>query len=324
MKTAAPLAPPSETHLTDDEYRLLWATSTDAIVIMDEQGTIRYANPATLDVFGYSAARLVGNNIAILQPEHLREAHRRRVMGVLRNGNKKLGWRAAETVGLHRQGHEFPIEIAFNHLSRDAGRNVFAAFIRDISDRKKIEDALRQREAQLAEAQELAKLGSWSWDVPLDAITWSHELLRISGLPAAPGRFAEVLELVPPEDRAGLNEAVRRSIEDDEPYDMNVRLTRPDGLCARFTPGDNASATAMARSCGCLAPRWISRSGRKRRLRSAIVKSGKADAGRNLIDAIRSVAERTNHFLPRRYRNSFSENFSTRMDSRKQGRPNKN
>jgi PAS domain-containing protein len=47
MKTAAPLARPSETHLTDDEYRLLWATSTDAIVIMDEQGTIRYANPAT-------------------------------------------------------------------------------------------------------------------------------------------------------------------------------------------------------------------------------------------------------------------------------------
>src|SRR5476649_885683 len=36
MKTAAPLAPPSETHLTDDEYRLLWATSTDAIVIMDD------------------------------------------------------------------------------------------------------------------------------------------------------------------------------------------------------------------------------------------------------------------------------------------------
>lgn len=229
MKTVATLAPLSETHLTDDEYRLLWATSTDAIVIMDEQGTIRYANPATLDVFGYSAARLVGNNIAIVQPERLRQAHREGIAGLLRSGKKKLNWRATETVGLHRQGHEFPIEIAFSHLSKEAGRNVFAAFIRDISDRKKIEDALRQREAQLAEAQELARLGSWSWDVPSDAITWSHELLRIAGLPAAPARFAEVLELVPPEDRAHFNETVRRSIENDEPYDMNVRLMRPDG-----------------------------------------------------------------------------------------------
>ena len=178
MKTGAAL-PPSSTHLTDEEYRLLWATSTDAIVIMDEQGTIRYANPSTLDVFGYSAARLVGNNIAIVQPERLREAHRRRVKGFLRNGKKKLNWRATETVGLHRQGYEFPIEIAFSHLSEEAGRNVFAAFIRDISDRKRIEDALRQHEAQLAEAQELAQLGSWSWDVPSDAICWSDELLQI-------------------------------------------------------------------------------------------------------------------------------------------------
>ena len=229
MKTAGPLAPPSETRLTDEEYRLLWATSTDAIVIMNEQGTIRYANPATLDVFGYSAARLVGTNVAILQPDRLREAHRRGVKSLLRTGNKDLHWRATETLGLHRQGHEFPIEIAFSHLSEDAGRNIFAAFIRDISDRKKIEDALRQREAQLAEAQELARLGSWSWDVPEDAITWSHELLQIAGLPAAPARFAEVLELVPPDDRARFNEEVRRSIEDDAPYDINVRLMRPDG-----------------------------------------------------------------------------------------------
>lgn len=229
MKTAIPLAPPSETRLTDEEYRLLWATSTDAIVIMDEQGTIRYANPATLDVFGYSAARLVGNNIAMVQPERLREAHRQRVTRLLRSGNKKRNWRTTETLGLHRQGHEFPIEIAFSHLSEEAGRNVFAAFIRDISDRKKIEDALRQREAQLAEAHELAQLGSWSWDVAEDAITWSSELLRIAGRPATPARFAELLELLPPADRAQFNEAVRRSIEDDEPYDMNVRLTRPDG-----------------------------------------------------------------------------------------------
>jgi len=231
MKTLATTAPISETHLTDDEYRLLWATSTDAIVIMDEQGTIRYANPATLGVFGYSAARLVGNNIAMLQPERLREAHRRGVKSLLRSGEKKLNWSAIETLGLHRQGHEFPIEIAFSHLSQEAGRNILAAFIRDISARKKIENELRQREAQLAEAQHQAKLGSWSWDVRRDRITWTQELLGMVGLPVGetPANYAHLLELIPPEDRAHFNEEVRRSIEDDEPYDMNLRLRRSDG-----------------------------------------------------------------------------------------------
>ena len=229
MKPTMKAAP--ETHLTDQEYRVLWATSTDAVVIMDEQGTIRYANPASLDVFGYAAARLVGNNIAILQPERLREGHRRGVHGFLESGKGKMNWRATETVGLHRKGHEFPIEIAFSHLSEEAGQNVFAAFIRDISDRKKIENALRQREAQLAEAQQLARLGSWSWDVPTDKITWSDELRRIVGLTVeqSPASYADVLELVPPEDRLHFNEEVRRSIENDAPYDMNLHLIRPDG-----------------------------------------------------------------------------------------------
>jgi len=231
MKSSTPIKGAPETHLTEQEYRVLWATSTDAVVIMDEQGTIRYANPASLDVFGYAAARLVGNNIAMLQPERLRESHRKGVRRFLETGQRKLNWRATESVGLHRTGGEFPIEIAFSHLSEEAGQNVFAAFIRDISDRKKIENALRQREAQLAEAQQLARLGSWSWEVQTDRVTWSEELLRIVGLSAeqTPASYAHVLELVPPEDRAHLNDEVRRSIEEDALYDMNLRFMRPDG-----------------------------------------------------------------------------------------------
>ena len=117
-------SPPSDimdTHLSEAEYRLLWETSTDAVVILDRASTIRYANPAVADVFGYRPEELVGQNIAVIQPERLREAHRRGLERYLATGAKKLNWRATEALGLHRQGHEFPIEIAFSHLSHEKG-----------------------------------------------------------------------------------------------------------------------------------------------------------------------------------------------------------
>ncbi len=132
---------------SEEKYRLLWETTTDAVVLMDEDTRIRYANPSVRDVFGYAPAEVEGREIAMLQPERLREAHRRGMARYLAAGLKKLDWRATETVGLHRNGHEFPLEIAFSHLDI-GGRSTFAGFMRDISARKKahaqVEDANRR------------------------------------------------------------------------------------------------------------------------------------------------------------------------------------
>src|SRR6267143_178708 len=146
MKSDAATSAGADAHLTEEEYRVLWATSTDAVLIMDEHGKVRYANPAVLDVFGYGPGELIGNNIALIQPDRLRDGHRRGVMHFLQSGAKKLNWRSTETFGLHRSGREFPIEIAFSHLSHQASQNVFAAFIRDITERKQAEQAIKESE----------------------------------------------------------------------------------------------------------------------------------------------------------------------------------
>ncbi|MDQ6624513.1 MAG: PAS domain S-box protein, partial [Verrucomicrobiota bacterium] len=135
--------------LSDAEYRALWETSTDAIVILDRESDVRYANPAVTNIFGYAPEEIVGQNVAIIQPERLREAHRRGMGRFLATGTRTLNWKAVEAVGLHRNGQEFPIEIAFTHLSPGSGNDLFAAFIRDTSDRKEIEQALRRSEEDL-------------------------------------------------------------------------------------------------------------------------------------------------------------------------------
>jgi PAS domain S-box-containing protein len=139
------IAAEADAHLTEEEYRVLWATSTDAVLTMDEQGTIRSANPAVRDVFGYEPGELIAKNIGMIQPERLREEHRRGVTNFLQNG-EELSWRSTETIGLHRNGREFPIEISFSHLSQQADQNSFAAFIRDISKRKQAEQAIKESE----------------------------------------------------------------------------------------------------------------------------------------------------------------------------------
>lgn len=129
----------------DTAYNLLWETTTDVVVLLDDGGRILYVNPAINDMFGYRQTELVSCSIATIQPERVREAHAAGMRRYLETGKRKLDWRSVETVGLHRDGHEFPIEINFSDMVVD-GRRVFAGFIRDITARKNAQIALSDSE----------------------------------------------------------------------------------------------------------------------------------------------------------------------------------
>ncbi len=126
---------------SEERYRLLWQTTTDAVILMDAKSRIQYANPAVADVFGYLPADLIGQDLSILQAEELRGAHRFGVSRFVESGVKTLDWRGFETVGRHRDGRELPVEVAFSHVVL-AGEPVFAGFIRDISERKEQQDRI--------------------------------------------------------------------------------------------------------------------------------------------------------------------------------------
>jgi len=122
----------------EPHYRLLWETTTDAVIVIDEQSIIRYANPALLEVFGHRPEALVGQSLAVLQPERLRQAHKDGVRRYLDSRGRRLDWRAVGTSGLHCDGHEFPIEVSFSDIEV-GGSRMFAGFLRDISARVRAE-----------------------------------------------------------------------------------------------------------------------------------------------------------------------------------------
>ena len=90
---------------------------------------------------------------------------------------------------------------------------------------------LRRSEARLAEAQRIARLGHWEWDIPSGSLIWSREVFRIFGL--EPGEveptYAFFLEQVYPEDRAMVEAAVEEALRGNQEYALDHRIARPDG-----------------------------------------------------------------------------------------------
>ncbi len=106
------------------------------------------------------------------------------------------------------------------------------SIVRDITERRNMEEALRQSESDLRQAQALAHTGSWRWDVIHDRLIWSDEMYRIYGIDPKTFRpsWNEVTTLaVHPEDRAHVEEANKKLLEQHDAQPIEYRIVRPDG-----------------------------------------------------------------------------------------------
>lgn len=140
------------------QYRSLWDALTNAIVAIDEHSIIYYANPAIAMVFGYTPDQVIGKPLSMLQPERLRQAHADGVSRYLKSNKRQLDWRGVETLGLHIQGHEFPLEISFSESEID-GKRVFISLFRDISARRRTEEEMKATVSQLSATLESTNEG---------------------------------------------------------------------------------------------------------------------------------------------------------------------
>ena len=102
---------------------------------------------------------------------------------------------------------------------------------REIEERNRVEAALRLSERRLANAQRIARIGHWEWDITSNQLYWSDQVFEIIGLPAdgeAPS-YPRFLEMIPEEDRQALEYAIERCLEEGEPYRIDHRISCPDG-----------------------------------------------------------------------------------------------
>lgn len=121
---------------SEEHTRLIIDTALDAVITMDAAGKIIGWSPQAQTTFGWPAAEAVGRPLAqTVIPARDREAHRRGLERYLATGQAKVLNRRIEVTALHRDGHEFPIDLSITPI-RHGDAVGFSAFVRDITDRK--------------------------------------------------------------------------------------------------------------------------------------------------------------------------------------------
>jgi len=127
---------------SEERLRSVLQTANDAIIVADAQGRITMSNAAAEAMFGYSVDELRDKPLDALMPERLRKARRQTLQRLVAAG-RKIPCRIIETIGLRRDGSEFPVEFSLA-CARAGGEAFVTVVIRDISERKLAEAELRR------------------------------------------------------------------------------------------------------------------------------------------------------------------------------------
>ncbi len=166
----------AEQALADSEARksAILHASLDAVLVMDSEGLLQEFNPAAEQIFGYEHHQAIGQSLGdLIVPPRLREAHKRGLQRYLASGEAKFLGQRIEIQAMHVDGTEFPVELAILRVPVQ-GAPIFAGYVRDITERKHSEDALRRSNEELGE---FAHVVSHDLQTPLRTVRSYTQLL---------------------------------------------------------------------------------------------------------------------------------------------------
>lgn len=174
--------------------RTILATVPDALIVIDEQGTILLFSETAARMFGYADDEAIGQNVKILMPNPDRERHDDYMRHYMETGEAHIIGVGRVTNARRRDGSTFPIELAIGEAVTEHGR-LFTGFIRDLTEAQRAERRLNDLQTELSHISRVSAMGSLAsalaheLNQPLTAITsyaeGARSLLGDDGTPAA-------------------------------------------------------------------------------------------------------------------------------------------
>jgi PAS domain S-box-containing protein len=246
---------------SEERFRSVTQSALDGIVSADSSGRILTWNNGAERIFGYQPHEILGLSLTLLMPERYRAAHTHGLqrMQAMRTG-QVIG-KTVELSGLRKDGSEFPLELSLA-MWRTGEQMFYGGIIRDLTERKQAEHALRESEEQLRQAQKIEALGRLTGGIAHDfnnLLTvingYSDLLLTLLG-PDDPSR-ASVEQIKYAGDRSvaltrQLLAFSRRQILEPKVVDLNAVVGNMEKLLRRLIGEDIHLVTNTAPSLGCV------------------------------------------------------------------------
>ncbi|HET9869366.1 MAG TPA: PAS domain S-box protein, partial [bacterium] len=214
---------------SEENFRSLIELLPEGLMVHRDD-RILYVNPTLVRLLGYSSPdQLIGRSpLDIIHPDYREVAEKRIDMVAQGEGHQYNP--PAERILLRQNGD--PIYAEAEGLSIIfEGRRAITTILRDITEKKRAEEELRESHFFLEKAQEAAHLGSWISEIdPEGSLLWSKECYRIFGSdPDHPLKAKDFFDRVHPEDLPAVRQATERALSENAPYNLDHRILMPNG-----------------------------------------------------------------------------------------------
>ena len=195
--------------------------------MVDAAGTVLSVNTFGAAQLGYAVSELLGQSVLKVFPADEQPVAQSNVAICLENIGQTHSW---EICKVRKDGSSLWVRENAKAVRRLDNQLIVLIACEDVTERKEAENALRQSEMYLAEAQRLSRTGSFGWRVASGEIIWSEETFRMFGYDKVPSiKHATAFQRVHPEDRARVEQTIDRASRDGKDFEHGYRLLMPDG-----------------------------------------------------------------------------------------------
>lgn len=195
--------------------------------MVDAAGTVLSVNTFGAAQLGYSVDELLGQSVLKVFPAEERQMAQSNVAVCLENIGRTHSW---EICKIRKDGSRLWVRENAKAVRLLNDQPIVLIACEDITERKQAENALRQSEMYLAEAQRLSHTGSFGWHAGSEEIIWSEETFRIFGFDKAPSiKRTTVIQRIHPDDRERVLRTTGRALRDRTDFEHGYRLLMPDG-----------------------------------------------------------------------------------------------
>lgn len=213
----------------NSELETIFRNAPTGIILLGSNGIILQWNKQAEIIFGWQAEEVVGKYFyEVIFPQNYVKENLSVIKQFFRSDGKETDNRTVELPARKRDDGRIVIGVNVS-LTRINEENCYIVFISDITERKKIEETLNSKTTQLIEAQRVANIGSWEWDLVNNQVYRSDELCRIYGATREELSNGIEQKFVHPADKAYVNKVMQKALADHAPFNLFFRILRPDG-----------------------------------------------------------------------------------------------